>query len=60
MVNITQGRAALAATAAVDAPALPDDDPTITDVPSWRAIEIAAAARRSLNDPVGFRVSSLT
>ncbi len=38
---------------------MPDDDPVITFMPRPRATETTAAANQSLNDPVGFRLSSL-
>src|SRR5919201_401662 len=59
VVNTMQGNPALAAYAAAAAPALPVELETIALAPILFATETAMQARRSLNDQVGLRVSSL-
>ena len=50
---------ALAAYAATDAPALPEESSATASTPSSAATDIIVAVPLSLNEPVGFRYSSL-
>src|SRR6478735_9105623 len=58
-VKTTHGRPALAAKAAAEAPALPEELETTTLAPKRLAMVTAPEPSRSLNDQVGLRDSSL-
>ena len=58
-MKTTHGRPALAAKAAAEAPALPEELETTTLAPKRLAIVTAPEPSRSLNDQVGLRDSSL-